>query len=111
MPHFTHIKKFILAGIFAVSFSSTSFAHVTLLNEHCSSAENSVFISAQIWDALVSKIDKWWPKDHTWWGDEGTLTLQPAAGGCFCESAGDNSAEHMRISFIKVNSLLGMTGA
>ncbi len=43
-------------------------------------------------------------------GNEGTLTLQPAAGGHFGESTGDNSAEHMRISFIQVNSLLRMAG-
>ena len=46
MPHFTHIKKFIFTGISVVSFSSTSFAHLTHLNEHGFSAQNSVFISA-----------------------------------------------------------------
>ncbi|GAA0859681.1 SRPBCC domain-containing protein [Aliiglaciecola litoralis] len=63
-----------------------------------------------VWAALVEDVDKWWPKDHTWWGVEGKLKIDPMAGGCFCEVAEKRSAEHMRISFVEPEKLLRMTG-
>ncbi|MFC3092879.1 SRPBCC family protein [Alteromonas sediminis] len=64
-----------------------------------------------VWQALVNDVDRWWPKDHSWWGKEGTFSIEPNAGGCFCESAPNNrSAEHMRITFVEPNKLLRMTG-
>ncbi|WP_414827637.1 SRPBCC domain-containing protein [Alteromonas sp. H39] len=73
--------------------------------------ENSQVTSADpqsTWRALVSDVDKWWPKDHSWW--QGTFTIDTSAGGCFCERAGDNSAEHMRISLVNSPTTLIMTG-
>ena len=60
------------------------------------------------WQALVADVDNWWPKDHSWW--RGTFTIDTSAGGCFCERAGANSAEHMRISLVESPSTLIMTG-
>lgn len=113
MLHFTHIKKFIYILSFGLSFSFSSHASVKQLNEHGFTLENTLLINApakQVLAALVSNIDYWWPKDHTWWGNKGNMTLRPVAGGCFCETAGENSAEHMRISFFEVNHELRMTG-
>lgn len=84
MLHFTHIKKFIYILSLGLSFSFSSHASVKQLNEHGFTLENTVLINApakQVWAALVSDIDYWWPKDHTWWGNKGTLTLRPVAGG------------------------------
>lgn len=64
----------------------------------------------QVWQALVYKVDAWWPKDHSWWGDKGTFSIDPTAGGCFCEKSGKNSAEHMHIAFVEHGKLLRMTG-
>lgn len=65
---------------------------------------------AEAWKVFTTKIDKWWPKDHTWWGEKGLLTLDDFAGGCFCEKADTNSAEHMRVSFVEQHKKLVMTG-
>ena len=27
------------------------------------------------WKALVHDIDRWWPKDHTWWGQASKLSI------------------------------------
>lgn len=62
----------------------------------------------EIWQALTQDIDRWWPKDHSWW--RGEFSINPTAGGCFCETAGENSAEHMRISMVVPAQLLRMTG-
>lgn len=64
----------------------------------------------KVWTALVTNVDSWWPKDHSWWGLEGKLTIDAKAGGCFCEIAGEKSAEHMHISFVDPGKLLRMTG-
>jgi len=68
--------------------------------------------AATAWNALVADVDRWWPKDHTWWGNESVLSIDPVAGGCFCERAGDDrrSALHMTVSFVDPGKLLRMTG-
>jgi hypothetical protein len=75
--------------------------------------ENSqtVPVDAQTaWDALVNDVGHWWPKDHTWWGDAGKLSIQPRAGGCFCEIDGAHQAAHMTVTFVDPGHTLRMTG-
>lgn len=62
------------------------------------------------WRVLVGEVDAWWPRDHTWWGAASTLTIEPRAGGCFCERAPDGEAEHLRVVFVQPGVLLRMTG-
>jgi uncharacterized protein YndB with AHSA1/START domain len=66
--------------------------------------------AATAFKALVENIDRWWPKDHTWWGREGTLSIDGRAGGCFCERAGSREAMHMLATFVDPGRLLRMTG-
>lgn len=75
--------------------------------------ENRIHVAADTdaaWQALVNKVDAWWPKDHSWWLDAGTFSIEPVAGGCFCERNGASSAEHMRIVFVEPGKLLRMNG-
>lgn len=86
---------------------------VIAANEHGFIVENVMAVKAsptKVWHAMVTDIDKWWPKDHSWWGEMGTFTLDPVAGGCFCEINGNKSAQHMRIVFVEPEKLLRMTG-
>lgn len=62
------------------------------------------------WRALIDDVGKWWPADHTWWGDASKLSINEFAGGCFCEKSGNNSAEHMRISYVDQYKVMRMTG-
>lgn len=62
------------------------------------------------WNALVGDIDRWWPKDHSWWGSASKLSIDPRAGGCFCEEAGAQQAQHMQVSFVDPGKLLRMSG-
>ncbi|MDH7453925.1 SRPBCC domain-containing protein [Luteimonas composti] len=62
------------------------------------------------WAALVGQVDAWWPKDHSWWGAEGRLSIEPRVGGCFCEVAGDRQAEHLRVVFVDPGRRLRMSG-
>jgi hypothetical protein len=62
------------------------------------------------WNALVNDVGRWWPRDHTWWGDASKLAIQPRAGGCFCEIDGARQAWHMSVTFVDPGSTLRMTG-
>lgn len=64
------------------------------------------------WNALVGEVDRWWPKDHTWWGARSTLSIDPRAGGCFCEIGrdGKQQALHMTVAFVDPGKTLRLLG-
>jgi hypothetical protein len=77
------------------------------------SIENSEIVpvdAATAWQALVEDVDRWWPRDHTWWGPASKLSIEPRAGGCFCEIAGARQARHMAVVFVDPPILLRMAG-
>ncbi|WP_051412541.1 SRPBCC domain-containing protein [Pseudoxanthomonas sp. J35] len=64
------------------------------------------------WQGLVGGVDRWWSKDHNWWGSESTLSIEPRAGGCFCERTGDGrEAMHLQVGFVDAPRTLRMVGA
>lgn len=66
---------------------------------------------ARAWLALVEDVDRWWPKDHSWWGRDSVLSIDPRPGGCFCEVGKDGrGAAHMQVVFVDPGSTLRMTG-
>lgn len=75
--------------------------------------ENSVWVPATpqvAYAALVNDVGRWWPADHTWWGDASRLSISGKAGGCFCEINGAQQAWHMTVTFTDPGKLLRMTG-
>jgi uncharacterized protein YndB with AHSA1/START domain len=75
--------------------------------------ENSVEVAADAaaaWKALVEDVGEWWPRDHTWWGESGEMTIQAEAGGCFCERHGQQQARHLEVVFVDPGKLLRMSG-
>lgn len=106
---------FALATLFAGLAVATAHAVVVDATPAGFTVENSRDVpvdAATAWNALVADVDRWWPKDHSWWGRESTLSIEPVAGGCFCERASDGrrSALHMTVSFVDPGKLLRMTG-
>jgi hypothetical protein len=82
---------------------------------------------AAVWKRLVAPSG-WWSSDHTFSGDAANMSLDPVAGGCFCEKlpADDGAAprpgaashplarggvEHMRVVFVDRTRALRMVGA
>ncbi|MFO1406634.1 MAG: hypothetical protein U1F08_03765 [Steroidobacteraceae bacterium] len=65
---------------------------------------------AATWETLVHP-ERWWPADHTWSGNPSNLRLEARAGGCYCESWGESSAEHGRIVMARPGELLRIVGA
>ncbi|KHK90755.1 polyketide cyclase [Novosphingobium malaysiense] len=73
----------------------------------------------EAWATLL-KPAEWWDSDHTWSGDAANLSIDPKAGGCFCEvlpnetsprAAPRGSVEHMRVVYIERPRVLRMVGA
>ena len=62
------------------------------------------------WKALTQDVDRWWPKDHTWWGAASKLSIDARAGGCFCEIAGAQQAQHLTVTFVDPGKTLRMVG-
>lgn len=65
---------------------------------------------ATAWQVLVHP-ERWWPSDHTWSGDATHLSLEPEAGGCFCERWADGSVEHGRVVQVRPEKMLRIVGA
>jgi hypothetical protein len=75
--------------------------------------ENSQWVpvdSGAAWKAFVHDVGKWWPADHSWWGDASKLSISEKAGGCFCEINGAQQAWHMTVTFVDPGKLMRMTG-
>jgi hypothetical protein len=75
--------------------------------------ENSEWVPADpatAWNAFVHEVGKWWPADHSWWGDASKLSISEKAGGCFCEINGAQQAWHMTVTFVDPGKLMRMTG-
>jgi hypothetical protein len=65
---------------------------------------------ARIWAVLVAP-SRWWDSAHTWSGSAANLTLEPRAGGCWCEALPDGgSAQHMAVDFVEPGKTLRMRG-
>lgn len=52
--------------------------------------------AAKAWETLVHP-ELYWPADHTWSGRRESLSIDPVAGGCYCERWDGGSVEHGRV--------------
>lgn len=104
----------IAAALISITLiTSTAKAAVKDASASGFTVENSVDVpvdTATAWKVLVGGVDSWWPKDHTWWGRASALSIDARAGGCFCEKAGNQQAQHMQVVFVDPNRLLRMSG-
>ncbi|HEY1072753.1 SRPBCC family protein [Brevundimonas sp.] len=72
----------------------------------------SVAISAppaRVW-AVLTAPDDWWSREHRWFRNS-TLTLDLAAGGCWCEqAAGGRTARHLETLLVEPGAKLILQG-
>jgi hypothetical protein len=61
--------------------------------------------------AAVTHPETWWNGEHSYSGDAANMTLDPVAGGCWCEKLpAGGSVQHMRVVAAIPGSLLRLTG-
>ncbi|HEX4506775.1 MAG TPA: ATPase [Alphaproteobacteria bacterium] len=55
--------------------------------------------------------EKWWNGEHSYSGSAANMTLDPVAGGCWCEKLpAGGSVQHMRVLAAVPGSLLRLSG-
>jgi hypothetical protein len=61
--------------------------------------------------AAVTHPETWWNGEHSYSGSASNMTLDPVAGGCWCEKLpAGGSVQHMRVLAAIPGSLLRLTG-
>jgi len=63
----------------------------------------------QVYEA-IGRIGQWWNEVHTYSGHAANLSLDLAAGGCFCEKWEGNSVQHAQVISARRGSLVRMQG-
>ncbi len=114
------MRALTVALLLGLAASTSALAEVTATSDLGFVVERSVIVPADAsatWRELVRPAD-WWQSAHTWSGNAANLTLDPRAGGCFCEAlpqAKDMTArgvaEHMRVIQLAPGRMLRMSGA
>ena len=66
--------------------------------------------AARVWEMLLHP-ERWWPPDHSWSGKRENFSIDPVAGGCFCERWDGNEVEHARVVMLMPNKLLRFDAA
>lgn len=65
----------------------------------------------KIWETLIQP-SRWWNSDHTFSGKASNLTLEPKAGGCWCEALPNGgSVMHLTVGFIAPPKSLVLRGS
>jgi uncharacterized protein YndB with AHSA1/START domain len=105
-----------LAGMMAVALAgtATSQAAVQETREGYFAIQTVILVDlapAAAYRALT-RLPAWWDSAHTWSGSSKNLTLEPRAGGCFCEKLKDGgSVQHARVLFAQPGQMLRLEGA
>ena len=98
--------RFIAALIALICVAAPARAEVTSASPSAFviQAEADVAASpAETWRRLL-RVEHWWNSAHTYSGDARRLSLDPRAGGCWCERWGEGqSVEHMRVVLVMEN--------
>lgn len=105
----------ILAGLLIASaLILPARAAVSDATEHGFSVVETAHISAppaKVYAALVTP-SRWWSSKHTFSRDAANLTLDPTAGGCWCEKTADGlSVQHLIVANVVRDQKLVMRGA
>jgi hypothetical protein len=100
------------------AMAAPAHAAVTATSDIGFATQNSVEIVAEAGAvyALLSVPGRWWNDGHTYSGDSANMTLDPRAGGCFCETLPDpagkpGSIEHGRVIYAVPGKQLRLSAA
>lgn len=67
--------------------------------------------SDDTWKAIL-QLPRWWSDSHTYSGKASNLSLDPVAGGCWCERWGEgNSVQHGQVVLVQPGRVLRMNAS
>lgn len=103
------IKVFVASA----ALSSPALAEVKSATEAGFEVSAIVTVAAspgQAYAALIAPA-KWWSAAHSYSGDAANLSIEPRAGGCFCEKLKNGGAvEHLRVVYVEPGRMLRLQG-
>ncbi|MBD0428096.1 ATPase [Aquisalinus flavus] len=102
----------------AAALIGTAHAEVVSQADNGFALAHTVSVEAEpgaVWTALINPAS-WWNPAHSWSGDSTNFSLDPAAGGCFCETWQNEegqpySVEHLRVAALIPGNQLTLRGA
>jgi len=106
------MKKMWVVLVFACLWASIATAEVVHSSESGFEIKMSVSVPAapeQAYEQFL-RVGEWWSSDHTWFGKAENLSIDPVAGGCFCEVDGGQSVLHMTVSCVAPNREIRLQG-
>ncbi len=113
----------VLGALLLHGLSNPAMAEVKTATENGFSVLHIAEVEAppmDLWKRLIAP-KSWWNKSHSWSGSVEGFTIDPRAGGCFCETIQEKSpegkfknvgsVEHMRVIYAHPGKVLRMQGA
>jgi hypothetical protein len=117
------MKKHIILAATLAAISSSAHSEVKTITDNGFSVFHIGEVSASpdvMWKRLIAPKE-YWSKAHSWSGTTEGFSINPQAGGCFCELIQQKGAdgkiktigsvEHMRVIFAQPGKVLRMQGA
>ncbi len=105
----------LLLLVLGLAAASAASAGVPQISANGFLSRNTVMVRvgpAEAFAALLLHLPQWWDPKHTYSGDSHNLSIEPRAGGCFCEHLPKGGGvAHMTVVNLQPPSLLRMTGA
>ncbi|TIX50419.1 SRPBCC family protein [Alteraurantiacibacter aquimixticola] len=110
-------SMFALAAALPASFATSATAEVVPSETGGFASTHTAVVAADpaaTW-AMLIEPQHWW--SHSWSDNSANMSLNPVAGGCFCEVIPDpaggapGSAEHARVVMVMPGRTLRMVGA
>jgi len=109
------MRSRLLLQLLVVAITATAFADVKDFAGNGFTIASSFTTKGtpdEVYRKLVA-VGDWWSSDHTYSGDAHNMTLDPKAGGCWCEKLPKNggSVMHMQVATAYPGTLLVLAGA
>src|SRR5918999_300513 len=92
--------------IFTIFFSMATSVRAEVVDSSAGgfTSRNTVQINASpkaVFRHLVMDIGRWWNPEHTYTGASENLSIEPRAGGCFCEKLkAEGGIQHMAVIYV-----------
>ena len=89
------------------------FAQITSSSPGGFISEHIMAIAAprsRVYQALTAEVGRWWNPIHSYSGKATNFSIDPRAGGCFCEQLEDGAVAHMTVVYVARNAMLRMVG-
>ncbi|GGD32170.1 hypothetical protein GCM10010989_02740 [Croceicoccus pelagius] len=116
-----HMRSTVLAAASALAaLASPAHAAMEKIGDDGFVTRHTEVVAAEpmaVWAELIQPAN-WWNGAHSFSGDAENLTLEPRAGGCFCEMlpvsarrAQPGSVRHMEVVFVDPGAAMRLSGA